>query len=159
MLRTTDLNNFKFSNPKYRFHSYLKWPNLNINFILFRSLVRILDTLCHCHSVLAGSLIAALKNIWELISYDTLSQYTFAIIWMGSMKYKTNALYSIDPFQTQKWAHKKQWTLWKQKSKLAWQHTEQSQAMMQNPFRHELITHRRPKPQRGYIRVSHQSPP
>ena len=25
---------------------------------------------------------------------------------MGSMKYKTNALYSIDPLQAQKWAHK-----------------------------------------------------
>jgi len=82
----------------------------------------------------------------------------FAIIWMGSMKYKTNALYSIDPLQTRKWACTLQWTLWKPKSKLAWQNTEQSQATTQNPFRRKHITHRRPKPQRGYIRVPTRRP-
>jgi len=46
-----------------------------------------------------------------------------------------------------------------QNSELAWQHTEQSQATTQNPFRRKRVTLRRPKPQRGYIRMSHQAPP
>jgi len=79
---------------------------------------------------------------------------------------RQNALYSIDPIQTREWACKItkgpfepffNWILGS--LEVAWQHTEQSHAMTQNPFKAGALHNRKPKPQRGYLRVPHQAPP
>jgi len=64
---------------------------------------------------------------------------------------RQNALYSIDPIQTQEWARKItkgpfEPIVYRMLGclKVAWQHTEQSHAITQNPFRRERFTTRDP---------------